>query len=41
MVGRDKYLVGTKVLHARLDNDIVMVRVGGGYNEFEKYITKH
>ena len=33
LIGPDKYLLGTRVTHARLDRTL-MVRVGGGYVEF-------
>ena len=33
----NKYLMGTKIVHANLD-ETVMVRVGGGYREFKEYL---
>ena len=34
----NKYLMGTKIVHANLDSRNVMVRVGGGYREFKEYL---
>ena len=34
----NKYLMGTKIIHANLDERSVMVRVGGGYREFKEYL---
>ena len=34
----NKYLMGTKVVHANLDERSVMVRVGGGYRELKDYL---
>ena len=34
----NKYLMGTKIVHANLDARDVMVRVGGGYREFKEYL---
>ena len=34
----NKYLMGTKIVHANLDARNVMVRVGGGYREFREYL---
>ena len=34
----NKYLIGTKIVHARLETNCVMVRVGGGYREFKEYL---
>ena len=34
----NKYLMGTKIIHANLDERSVMVRVGGGYKEFKEYL---
>ena len=36
--GMNKYLMGTKIVHANLDRADVMVRVGGGYREFKEYL---
>ena len=34
----NKYLMGTKIVYANLESRNVMVRVGGGYREFNEYL---
>ena len=34
----NKYLMGTRIVHANLESRTVMVRVGGGYREFSEYL---
>ena len=34
----NKYLMGTKIIHANLDGQSVMVRVGGVLKEFKDYL---
>ena len=38
MVEQGKYMIGTRIVSANLEMNTVMVRVGGGYQEFYDYI---
>jgi len=41
LVSKDRYLAGTKVVLAVIENNTVMFRVGGGYMSFGEYIAKN
>ena len=41
LVGKDKYLVGTRVRYATLRNDKITFKVGGGYMSFKDYINQY
>ena len=38
MIEDGKYMFGTRIVMANLEMNTVMVRVGGGYREFNEYI---
>ena len=35
------YKFGTKIIKLVILNDLLMVRIGGGFETFEQYFTKH
>lgn len=40
LLSKDRYLVGTRIMSAMIENNTVSLRVGGGYLNFAKYIEK-
>jgi len=41
LVSKDRYLAGTKIVNAVIENNTVMFRVGGGYMEFVEYVARY
>jgi hypothetical protein len=37
----NKYLVGTNMVMARINNSQILFRVGGGWERMETYLSKH
>ena len=40
-IDHHKYLFGLKLIHAKIINGILMVRVGGGYMTIEEFVEKY
>lgn len=41
LVGKDRYLVGTRIKTAVIKDNTVAFRVGGGYMLFTEYVAKY
>ena len=41
LISKDRYLVGTKIVFAVIENNTIMFRVGGGFMSFAEDVSKN